>query len=105
MTLEDNDAKVSLLRAKAINSLTWACSEIFYKEQESLLKGDFNRGLVDALAEPYLSGWKKIEKVSYDKIYNYSSVIQKEVAGYKVMAGLLEEFIPALIHNAKIPRI
>ncbi|WP_443936525.1 deoxyguanosinetriphosphate triphosphohydrolase [Pedobacter sp. MW01-1-1] len=96
---EDDDAKVGLLRAKAINTLTKICSEIFYREQESLLAGTLNKSLTDLLPEPYLTAWKSIEKISVERIYNFSSVIQKEVAGYKIMAGLLEEFVPALIHN------
>lgn len=96
---EDDDAKVGLLRAKAINTLTNICAEIFYAEQENLLKGTLNNSLTDLLPEPYISAWKAVEKVSVERIYNFSSVIQKEVAGYKIMAGLLEEFVPALIHN------
>jgi dGTPase len=42
---------------------------------------------------------KDIAKISVSKIYNYSSVVQIEVAGYKVMGGLLEEFIPAYLNN------
>ena len=42
---------------------------------------------------------KEIERISIKKIYNYSSVVQIEVAGYKVMGGLLEEFIPAYLNN------
>lgn len=95
----DHDAQIGLLRAKAVNTLARACAEIFYQEQEALLKGDFNCSLTDALPEPYAEAWKAIGKISVERIYNYSSVIHKEVAGYKVMAGLLEEFVPALIHN------
>ena len=97
--MEDDDAKISWLRARAINSLINECSEIFYNEQAALLSGDFNQSLTDALPEKHLAAWKAIEKISKEKIYNYSSVIQKEVSGYKVMAGLLEEFVPALINN------
>ncbi|MDB5121842.1 MAG: deoxyguanosinetriphosphate triphosphohydrolase [Sphingobacteriales bacterium] len=97
--MQDEDAKISLLRAKAINTLIMACSEIFYTEQAQILKGDFNHSLTDALPANYCAAWLKIEEISKEKIYNYSSVIQKEVSGYKVMAGLLEEFIPALINN------
>ncbi|WP_029282675.1 dGTP triphosphohydrolase [Pedobacter sp. R20-19] len=96
---EDDDAKIGLLRAKAINTLTNICAQIFFKEQELLLKGELNNSLTDLLPEPYLTAWKAIEKVSVERIYNFSSVIQKEVAGYKIMAGLLEEFVPALINN------
>ena len=42
---------------------------------------------------------KDIQAISVKKIYNYSSVVQIEVAGYKVMGGLLEEFIPAYLNN------
>jgi dGTPase len=97
--LEDDDAKISLLRAKAISTLIYECSEIFYAEQSAILSGSFNKSLTDALPEAYLKAWKAIEKISVEKIYNYQSVIQKEVSGYKVMAGLLEEFVPALVNN------
>jgi dGTPase len=96
----DEDAKVGLLRARAINTLTQACAKIFLDNQDALLKGEFDKALTDALEEPLLSAWKDIEKISVEKIYNYSSVVQIEVAGYKVMGGLLEEFVPALIENS-----
>ncbi|BAV09421.1 dGTPase [Filimonas lacunae] len=95
----DEDAKISLLRAKAINKLILQCVDVFINEQEAILNGSFDKSLTDALDAPVSDAWKAIEKVSREKIYNYSSVIQKEVAGYKVMAGLLEEFVPALINN------
>ncbi|MCZ4225517.1 deoxyguanosinetriphosphate triphosphohydrolase [Pedobacter rhodius] len=96
---EDDDAKIGLLRAKAINTLTVVCAGIFYNTQEALLKGELNKSLTELIPEPYFSAWKAVERVSVERIYNFSSVIQKEVAGYKIMAGLLEEFVPALIHN------
>lgn len=95
----DDDAKVGLLRAKAINTLTKLCADIFYAEHETILAGELNKSLTDLIPEPYFTAWKAIEKISVDRIYNHPSVIQKEVAGYKIMAGILEEFVPALIHN------
>jgi dGTPase len=96
---DDNDAKVGYLRAIAINTLVTQCSNLFYDKQEEIMNGDFNSALMDAIEEPLRSAMKAIEKVSVKKIYNYSSVVQKEVAGYKVMGGLLEEFIPAYLKN------
>jgi dGTPase len=95
----DDDAKVSLMRAKAINTLIWECSNTFYRNQQLILDGEYNKSLTDDLPDQYTAAWKQIETISVQKIYNSSSVIQKEVAGYKVMAGLLEEFVPALLHN------
>ncbi|SKC17834.1 deoxyguanosinetriphosphate triphosphohydrolase [Dyadobacter psychrophilus] len=97
--IDDEDAKISLLRAKSISTLIFQCSELFYNEQEAILNGDFNSGLIDAIPEPYRSVMKDIVKISVNKIYNYSSVVQIEVAGYKVMGGLLEEFVPAYLNN------
>lgn len=97
--IEDDDAKITLMRAKSISTLIGQCSNVFYSEQKSILNGDFNKSLMDQIDEPFLSVMKEIECVSIQKIYNYSSVVQIEVAGYKVMAGLLEEFIPAYLQN------
>lgn len=98
--IEDEDAKIGLLRAKSINTLIRECSDLFFENQETILKGDFNSGLIECIREPYRAVLKEIIARSVSKIYNYSSVVQIEVAGYKVMGGLLEEFIPAYLENS-----
>lgn len=95
----DCDAKISLLRAKAISTLIGLCSDVFYAERDEFLDGKFNSSLMQAVEEPYRSILGKIEQISVKRIYNYPSVAQIEVAGYRVMGGLLEEFIPALLKN------
>lgn len=97
--MEDDDAKITLMRAKSISTLIGLCADVFFKQQQTILDGNFNQSLMDAIEEPFLSVMKEIEKVSIKKIYNYSSVVQIEVAGYQVMGGLLEEFIPAYLQN------
>lgn len=97
--MEDDDAKITLMRAKSISTLIGQCANVFYREQEDILNGNFNQSLMDAIEEPFLATMKQIEKISVKKIYNYSSVVQIEVAGYKVMGGLLEEFVPAYLQN------
>ncbi|MCE7063455.1 deoxyguanosinetriphosphate triphosphohydrolase [Dyadobacter sp. CY343] len=97
--IDDDDAKISLLRAKSISTLIRECSELFYNEQQTILDGNFNRSLIDGIEEPYRSAMKEIGRISVSKIYNYSSVVQIEVAGYKVIGGLLEEFVPAYLNN------
>jgi dGTPase len=97
--IDDDDAKITLMRAKSISTLIGLVSDVFFKEQQAILNGDFNQSLMDAIEEPFFSVMKQIESVSYKSIYNYSSVVQIEVAGYQVMGGLLEEFIPAYLQN------
>ncbi|WP_184549506.1 deoxyguanosinetriphosphate triphosphohydrolase [Mucilaginibacter sp. FT3.2] len=97
--IDDDDAKVGYLRARSINTLIQQCSTLFYNQQQTILNGDFNKSLIEMIDEPFRSIMKNIEKLSIKRIYNYSSVVQIEVAGYKVMGGILEEFIPAYLQN------
>jgi len=98
--MDDVDAKVGYLRARSINQLVRLCSDLFYDEQDAILSGTFNAALMDRIPEPYRGIVKNIAKVSVKKIYNYSQVVQIEVAGYQVMGGLLEEFIPAYVQRS-----
>ena len=100
-TLGDADSRISLLRAKAINVLIGACANTFIQHQEAILNGRFERALMDALDEDLVGGMRTIEQVSVEKIYNAQSVVQIEVAGFKVMNGLLEEFVPAYLSEKK----
>lgn len=102
-SLSDLDSRVSLLRAKAINTLIQACSTLFLEEQERILAGQFESALMDAIPDHLQTAMKDIARISIEKIYNAPSVIQIEVAGYKVMDGLLEEFIPAYLNEDKSP--
>lgn len=101
--LADLDSRVSLLRAKAINTLIVNCARIFVREQDRILAGSFDRALMDAVDDELRSAVKHIQRESVSRIYNASSVVQIEVAGYKVMSGLLEEFLPAYLSNARSP--
>lgn len=101
--LADYDSRVSLLRAKAINMLIGECAAAFAKNQQALLNGVFGRALMEAVDPDLVKAMKAIETVSVEKIYNAQSVVQIEVAGYKVMNGLLEEFIPAYLKRDKTP--
>ncbi|QNL51005.1 deoxyguanosinetriphosphate triphosphohydrolase [Olivibacter sp. SDN3] len=97
--IRDLDSKVSLLRAKAISTLIQQCSTVFFEKEKVILNGKFESSLIDHINPQLREVMERIEKISIAKIYNAQSVVQIEVAGYKVMSGLLEEFVPAYIHN------
>lgn len=100
-TLSDTGSRVELLRAKAINTLLHGCAAIFAKNQDAFLSGTFQSSLVDALDVDIVQQMKKIEKISVERIYNAATVVQIEIAGYKVMNALLEEFVPAYLKTNK----
>lgn len=100
-SLGDTASRVSLLRAKAINTLIWACAKVFVENQEQFLKGTFEKPLMDALDPIIVQHMKVISKISVARIYNAPTVVQIEIAGFKVMNALLEEFVPAYLKSNK----
>ncbi|WP_257659269.1 deoxyguanosinetriphosphate triphosphohydrolase [Parapedobacter lycopersici] len=95
--LADFDSRVSLLRAKAINTLITACAAVFVRQQDTILRGQFTQPLIDAVDTGLTDAMQAIERISVERIYNAPAVVQIEVAGYKVMDGLLDEFVPAYL--------
>ncbi|WP_353185522.1 dGTP triphosphohydrolase, partial [Parapedobacter lycopersici] len=80
--LADFDSRVSLLRAKAINTLITACAAVFVRQQDAILRGQFTQSLIDAVDTGLTDAMRAIERISIEKIYNAPAVVQIEVAGY-----------------------
>lgn len=99
--LTNNNEQISYLRSRAINSLILEANDIFANNVDAILKGEYNQTLIGELKKS-CAAFKKIEDVSYDRIYNHSTVVQLELAGYNVMYELLNLFIPAILKEEKL---
>jgi dGTPase len=86
--------RVSYLRALAINTLINEAVAIFLANEAAILKGTFSMSLLDKCA--YEAQINDILKISVSKIYKSQEVVEKEVAGYKIIADLLDIFVTAL---------
>ena len=86
--------RVSYLRALAINTLINEAVAIFLANEKAILKGTFSTSLLDKCA--YEAQINDILKISISKIYKSQEVVEKEVAGYKIIADLLDIFVTAL---------
>src|SRR5690606_41308530 len=95
--LADTGSRIEILRAKAINTLIHGCATGFANNPEKFLHGTFGMALMDAVDGNLVGQMKKISEISVDRIYNASTVVQIEIAGFKVMNALLEEFIPVYV--------
>jgi dGTPase len=93
-SLEHTKDRVSYLRALAINTLINEAVDIFLNNEEAILKGDFDKSLLEKCT--YEAQINDIIKISIDKIYKSKDVVEKEVAGYKIIADLLDVFVNAL---------
>ncbi|HEX3010195.1 MAG TPA: dNTP triphosphohydrolase [Bacteroidales bacterium] len=95
-SIGDKNEQISYLRAICINALTNEASDLFIKEADSILHGNYNSGLLDTLQNKYPI-LKEIADISYNQIYNHNTVVELEITGYNVMSDLLSLFIPAIL--------
>ncbi|MCK5815399.1 MAG: deoxyguanosinetriphosphate triphosphohydrolase [Flavobacteriaceae bacterium] len=89
--------RVSYLRALAIGNLVKEAVNVFLENESSILNGNFSKSLLDKCK--YEAQMNDIIKLSVEKIYKSNEVIEKEVAGYKVLSDLLDVFITAMNNN------
>lgn len=89
--------RLSYLRALAINTLIKDAVEMFDQNESKILEGDFNAALLDK--GKYKAQIDDIIKLSVEKIYQSPEVIDKELAGYKIISDILDVYTTALIHN------
>ena len=87
--------KVSVLRAMAIYRLVDECVDAFIDQEENMRLGNFDAALTDTIDSAKIL--KEIQALSFEKIYKSQPVIEREVAGFEVLSGLLEVFIPAIL--------
>ncbi|MDF1696042.1 MAG: dNTP triphosphohydrolase [Saprospiraceae bacterium] len=95
--LGDDNESVAYLRAKSINTLVMESADVFKANADKIIAGAYTSTLMDDVEEKCES-LKAIRNMSIHKIYNHHSVIKVELAGYKVMSGLLETFVPGIIN-------
>jgi len=99
--IADSNQKIAFLRATVINFLLEKCADVFWNNQEQLLNGTYSKSLTDDLDEQILIPLNTLKEISVREIYNYRSVVEIELAGYKILGGLMEEFIPAVLYSDK----
>lgn len=95
--IDDENDKIAYLRGKCINTLIWKSVDVFWNNREAILNGTYNKSLSGGITGKTADAFEAIEKISIEKIYNYHTVVEIEVAGYQVIGGLLEEFVPAVL--------
>ncbi|TDH28116.1 dNTP triphosphohydrolase [Segetibacter sp. 3557_3] len=97
--IDDGNERISYLRARVINSLTAYAAEVFWNNRRQVLAGGFNDTLLDVI-ETECDAFSAVMALSNEKIYNHDTVLEIEIAGYNVMAELLQLFVPALLKEA-----
>ncbi|WP_411029573.1 deoxyguanosinetriphosphate triphosphohydrolase [Spongiimicrobium sp. 3-5] len=89
--------RLSYLRALAINTLINDAIAVFIKNEEAILNGSFETALLDK--SKYKAQISDIIKLSVEKVYQSQEVIEKEIAGYKIISDILEVYTEALLQK------
>ena len=82
--------RLAYLRSLAINTLVAEAAAVFIENEENILNGEFTTSLLDK--SKYKAQVADIIKISVQKIYKSTEVIDKEIAGYKILNTLLDVY-------------
>ncbi|MBT3919360.1 MAG: dNTP triphosphohydrolase [Flavobacteriaceae bacterium] len=86
--------RLAYLRSLAINTLVAEAAAVFIENEENILNGEFTTSLLDK--SRYKAQVVDIIKISVQKIYKSTEVIDKEIAGYKILNTLLDVYTTAV---------
>jgi len=93
----DKNEQISYLRAGVIGKLIYESIQIFEDNEEAILEGTFSGSLIDRLPTVQTEAMKRVQEISIKEVYNHRSVVEIEIAGYKIIGTLLEEFVEAIM--------
>lgn len=92
-SLERSPDRLAYLRSLAIGTLIDEAVRVFLENEEALLAGTFDAALLDRCQ--YTAQINDILKISVAKIYQSQEVIEKEIAGYRILSELLDAYTTA----------
>lgn len=95
--LSNTEDRVSYLRALAISTLINEAVELFMTHEEAILNGKFDKALLDV--SKYQAQINDIIKLSVEKVYQSVEVVDKEIAGFKIIDGILDVFTDTISNH------
>ena len=99
--IEDKNEVISYLRSCVIGILVDEAAEAFVKNEEAILKGEFEGCLIDHIGDQANEGYKTCSKVAVSKIYNANDVVDIELAGNQIITYLMIKLIDAVRNPGK----
>ena len=87
--------RLAYLRALAISTLITDAARIFLENEMVILKGEMETALLDQ--SNYRAQIEDIISLSVDRIYRSQEVLDKEIAGYKIISDILEVYSGAVL--------
>ena len=106
--LQDNNDKMSYMRAKSINSLCEMVQEVYKDKFTDIENGKFNISLIDCIDGVEYVG--KLKECTKSRLYSYRPVLEIEAAGFDIVSGLIDIIFdikkdPTSKRNIKIAKL
>lgn len=97
LKVKDTNEQIAYLRSIIIGILINECAHIFSINEKAILNGTFQGDLMTHLSTPIKQAYQKSKSTSSNKIYNSKEVLDIELAGYKIIQTLLDNYIEAIL--------
>jgi len=94
----DENEQMVYMRACVIGKLENECARAFIDNEEAILRGTFEGSLIDHIPPLQHDAYRRCQEVSLRKIYKSQIVLDIELAGYRIMETLMEQFVHAALH-------
>jgi dGTPase len=99
--IEDKNEQIAYLRSSIVGLLVDECSKAFIEHEDEILRGDCTSPLINMISETPRKAYEACSAMAYEKIYNYSGVLDIELAGNQIVNMLLDKLIDAVLHPDK----
>ncbi len=96
--VSDQNEQISYLRAGVIGKLIYESNRIFNENRRQIMEGTFSGSLIGALQNKQAEAMNAVREISFSQVYAHRSVVEIEIAGYKIIGTLLEEFVGAIMN-------
>jgi dGTPase len=98
---EEPDKRIVAIRAHAIGGLVELAAETFMKNLPCIMAGEFTQDLLSAIESPSLKGTlSAMQHATKDRVFDVRNR-EMGVVGYKILFGLLDHFVPAMLEFEK----
>jgi len=95
----DKNEQIAFLRASIIGKLTEECAQCFWENHKAILDGSFSSTLVKSLSKNSVKAYKECSDLAVRNIYNAKPVVDIQIAGFKILGTLLDEFTNAILNK------
>lgn len=99
--LDDPNEKIAYLRSNAIGAMVVDCADVFSKNEETILAGEFRGTLVDNMNPRLKDAYAKCSATAWNKIYCVPEVVDIELAGNRIITYLLDTLMDAVMNPDK----